>query len=147
MSVTAANEMIRAMALDVGLDDVDFSGLSLALRIDGSSILIEYLPGPEVFLVYGRVAEGIDARNAEQIRQINDFAHASAMMGGGSITLDGPTGDVWFAERMDLTGLTTEVFARRIGQVADAVAGYGSLIADAAEAGFGAPVEHNAIRV
>lgn len=147
MSVAAANELIRQIALELELEELDFSDLVTGLTVDLASVTIEYLPGPESFLLYGLVAEGVDMRDNDLLRRIHDFSHASVMLGGGALTLDQARGDIWYSLRLDIEGLTVEKLGERISQVATSATAHGAMISGPSMMNSAASLAPVAIRV
>lgn len=145
MSVAAANELIRQIALELELEELDFSDLVTGLTVDLASVTNEHLPAPESFLLYGLVAEGVDMRDNDLLRRVHEFSHASVML--GALTLDQARGDIWYSLRLDIEGLTVEKLGERISQVATSATAHGAMISGPSMMNSAASYTPAAIRV
>ena len=98
MTIRKATELVRQFALELSMDDLDFSDLSFSLLVDDRSVTVEYLPNSDQFLIYGPVASDIDMKHTAAMTFVQDAAHAIAMEGGGALTVDRHTRRVIFSQ-------------------------------------------------
>lgn len=146
MSAHLATDLIRRLSEDLGIDDMPQDDPSLGLLIDGRSVTLDYLADAEAFLIHGPVPSGIRLQDPGVLMKVCRVAHATAMTGGGSLTIDTEAGRVVYSERVPIEDLTVETLGAWAGQVSTAI----GLLADMLQAGeeeSAPPLEDYGIRV